>query len=208
MSRYTLSISAILLLCISFGANASFENKVYWSISGFAEIDRSSTHRNAPGYYAKSVDTTTFSVNHNAFLTQVDLPELFYLSSEGQAVSIDTPFEAVVDIVDGTDLWQGIVEITPNQETKVIITPPIHLEADGTYQVRVRLPQNHIYAFDGEFSHKSFRVQSRLGYGHVTVNFFDFNHGHSDVYGFDRNPSVGMVKKIHLNRQYDEASDE
>lgn len=204
MAQYTLTFSAILLLCISFG-DAAFEKTVYWAPSGLAELDRSSSQQTTNGYYAKSVDITTFTVSHEAYLTQVDLPKLMHINEQGQAASFDAPIEAVVAIIDpsASVVWQQIVEIAPQEETTVVIAPEVHLNADSSYQIVVRLPENHIYAFNGEYSHERFTVKSRLGYGQVKVHFNEFNHGHQVENVFNRSPSVGMVKKIQLNRHYE-----
>lgn len=204
MAQYTLTFSAILLVCIGFG-DAIFENKVYWTPSGLVELDRSSLQHTSNGYYAKSTDTTTFTVDYDAYLTQIVLPELLHMNKQGKAVSFDGPIEAAVAIIDpvGSIISQQIVDITPHTETKVVIAPEIHLKADSTYQIVVQLPAYHIYAFNGQYSHERFNVQSRLGYGKLKVRFVEFSHGHKIENIFNRSPSVGMVKKIQLNRHYE-----
>lgn len=202
MVQYTLAFSAILLLCISSG-DATSQDKIIWN-GEFAELDRSSSVKTNGGYYAKSIDTTTFIVNKNTTLVKAVLPELFLINKQGKTVSFDAPIEAVVEIISPTEscMWQKNVKITPNGETEIDIQPKIDLEAGNTYKIIVKLPEQHIYAFNGKYSRKQFHVESELGVTKVQVDFVEPSQDQDVDNVFSRSPSVGIVKKIQLQRWF------
>lgn len=217
MAKLTLSFLAILLLCISFG---DAKQHLFWGdhssdMRDQAVLDRSLPTRSGNEYYATPVDTTTINVTGSAVLVEVVLPELFLMNRQGSAVTFEAPIEAVLEIIrSNTSMWRENVTIRPNEETTVTIQstfspdhpPKVILEGNNTYEIVVRLPEGHIYAFNGDYSRKEFYVEMNVqivqGAGKVDVTFVEPNQDHDDAaHRSNRSPSVGMVKKLILRNE-------
>lgn len=191
-------MSAIVLLCIGF--DYAETEIIFWSDGQTAVFDRSSENPLAPDYFTKSTDLTTFAVDGDIYLTQIDLPLLLQLAFGSEVVSFSGVIEVEISNREEGELWSVSLEIDPNEETKITFAP-IQLVPYILYDIQVKLPYNSTYTFGGEYKDSSFEIKSRHADDSVRIDFDNDNvfDANIDVVG-DRRPSCGMVKRLHFNR--------
>lgn len=184
-------------------------DKTNFDASGFAVVDRAvPNHTAKPGHYKDAVDRsfdyTKFTVvNHDIYLTKIELPQLYLLSHIGEKIEIINPMKIEISVYDGDDqIDHGYLEITTNGDNTYTFAEELLLKANHAFQIVVKLPSK-LFGFDGwyKFVKKCAIIESGQTANFTMIDFKEsFRYSGDDSY--DRKQAVGgLVQRLYFNKK-------